>query len=95
MFLSTSFKETPSQNYLFLNQPKDSSNHSGNRPHFLRFQGEVFEAGKVDVPTEGILEVSSGREKWWRAASATPLKRGLAGCGKTVVACETGRMSEG
>jgi len=23
----------------------------------------------VDVPTEGILEVSSGREKWWRAAS--------------------------
>ena len=44
-------------------RPKDSSNHSGNRPHSLRFQGEVFEAGKVDVPTEGILEVFSGREK--------------------------------
>ncbi len=72
----------------FLNRPKDSSNHSGNRPHSLRFQGEVFEAGKVDVPTEGILEVSSGRGKWWRAASATPFKRGLAGCGKTIVACE-------
>ena len=42
----------------------------------------------MDVPTEGILEVSSGREKWWRAASATPLRRGLAGCGKTIVARE-------
>ena len=43
--------------HLFLNRPKDSSNHSGNRSHFLRFQGAVFEAGQVDVPTEGILEV--------------------------------------
>jgi hypothetical protein len=65
--------------HLFLNRPKDSSNHSGNRPHSLRFQGEVIEAGEVDVPTEVILEVSSGREKWWRAASAIPVKRDLAG----------------
>jgi hypothetical protein len=42
----------------------------------------------VDVLTEGILEVSSGQEKWWRAASAIPFKIGLAGCGKTVVARE-------
>jgi hypothetical protein len=55
---------TRAQIYWFLNRPKDSSNHSGNRPHSLRFQGEVFEADKVDVPTEGILEVSTGREKW-------------------------------
>ena len=44
------------QNYLFLNRLKDSSNHSGNRPHSLRFQGEVFEAGEVDLPTEEILK---------------------------------------
>jgi hypothetical protein len=45
------------QNHLFLSRPKDSSNHAGNRPHPLRFQGAVFEAGKADVPTEGIIEV--------------------------------------
>jgi hypothetical protein len=76
-----------SQPFIF-ERPKDISNHSGNRAHSLRFQGEVFEAGKVDVSTEGILEVSSGREKCWRAASATSFRRGLAGCGKAVVACE-------
>ena len=35
-----------------------------------------------------VGQAPSGREKWWRAASATPLRRGLAGCEKTVVARE-------
>ena len=29
---------------------------------------------------EGIVEIPSGREKWRRAASATPLKRGIVNC---------------
>ena len=31
----------------------------------------------LDFLQEGIVEFPSGQEKWWKAASATPLKRGI------------------
>ena len=31
----------------------------------------------LDFLQEVIVEIPSGQEKWWRTASATPLKRGI------------------
>jgi len=34
----------------------------------------------LDFLQEGIVEIPSGQVKWWRAASPTPLQRGIVNC---------------
>jgi hypothetical protein len=44
----------------------------------LRFQREVFEEGKMGVPAgRDLAQPLSLKKKWWRAALATPRKRGV------------------